>query len=147
MLSFISDLKSHDEAIARWVSHLISPHIVGVIITAAIAFQFSQNPLETLVWLSLLLPLIIVPPLAYLFWLVHKGQLEDIYMPRRETRIRPLTVMMVWLLVCLGLIRYWHAPQIVEGFVLVTIVLVGVLSLVTLYLKIRIQRYYKKLNV
>lgn len=136
MLSFLSVLKSHDEAIARWVSHLISPHIVGVIITAAIAFQFSQNPFETLVWLSLLLPLIIVPPLAYLFWLVHKGQLEDIYMPRRETRIRPLTVIMVWLLVCLGLIRYWRAPQIVEAFVLVTIVLVGVLSLVTLYWKI-----------
>jgi membrane-associated phospholipid phosphatase len=136
LLSFLSVLKSHDEAIARWVSHLISPHIVGVIITAAIAFQFSQNPFETLVWLSLLLPLIIVPPLAYLFWLVHKGQLEDIYMPRRETRIRPLTVIMVWLLVCLGLIRYWRAPQIVEAFVLVTIVLVGVLSLVTLYWKI-----------
>ena len=136
MLSFISIIKYHDEAIARWVSHLISPHIVGVVITAAIAFQYSQNPFETLMWLSLLLPLIIVPPLAYLFWLTYKGQIEDIYMPRRETRIRPLTVMMVWLLVCRGLIRYWAAPQIVEAFVLVTIVLVGILSLVTLFWKI-----------
>jgi len=39
-------------------------------------------------------------------------------------------------LVCRGLIRYWAAPQIVEAFVLVTIVLVGILSLVTLFWKI-----------
>lgn len=129
-------IKTNDEAIARWVSHVISPHIVGVVITAVVSLNFSDNPLETLRWLAVLLPLIVVPPLAYLFWLVHKGTLEDIYMPERSTRVRPLTVLMVWLLVCLGLVRYWEAPRIVESFVLVALVLIAVLSLVTLFWKI-----------
>lgn len=129
-------IKNNDEAIARWISNVISPHIVGVVITSVVSIRYSNNPLEILQWLLLLLPLIVIPPLAYLMWLVNNGTLEDIYMPRRETRVRPLTVLMIWLVVCLGLLRYWQAPQLVEAFLQVTIVLIGVLSLVTLFWKI-----------
>lgn len=129
-------LKVHDEAIARWVSHVISPHIVGVVLTSVITFNYSSNPLEVLAWLALLMPLLAIPPLAYLLWLVHKGTLEDIYMPSRETRLRPLAVLLAWFLLCLGLIRYWEASPIVEVLVISTIVLVGVLSFVTLFWKI-----------
>ncbi len=129
-------IKYHDEAIARWISHVISPHIVGVVLTSVITFSYSDNPLEVLVWLALLMPLLVLPPLGYLLWLVHQGALEDIYMPSRQTRLRPLTVLMVWFFICLGLIRYWEASPIVEAILLSTIVLVGILSLVTLYWKI-----------
>lgn len=134
--SSLALIKSHDEAIARWISHLISPHIVGVVLTSTVSYHYSQNPLEALIWLALLMPLLVAPPLGYLFWLVRKGALEDIYMPKRETRLRPLTVFMIWLFICLGLIRYWEAPVIVESFVLAAIILVSVLSLVTLFWKI-----------
>ena len=129
-------IKNNDEALARWISHVISPHIVGVVLTSVMAFEYSNKPGEVLLWLALLMPLIVTPPLVYLLWLVHIGKVPDIYMPERETRLWPLTVVMVWLLVCLGLIRYWQAPPMVELFVLATLVLVGVLSLVTLFWKI-----------
>ncbi len=129
-------LKNHDEAVARWISHLISPHIVGVILTSIISIQFSDKPLEVLLWLALIIPLLVIPPFVYLLWLVRKGKLEDIYMPNRERRVQPLTVLMFWLLLCLGLIRYWAAPPIVEAFVMIAIVLFSILSLVTLFWKI-----------
>lgn len=129
-------LKTHDEAMARWISHVVSPHIVGVVLTSVITFNYSDNPLEVFIWLALLMPLLVIPPLGYLLWLVHKGALEDIYMPSRQTRLRPLAVLLAWLLLCLGLIRYWEASPIVEVLVLSTIVLVGVLSFVTLFWKI-----------
>ncbi len=125
-----------NEAVARWISHVISPHIVGVVITAVLSLQYSDDPLEVFLWLALLIPFIVIPPLLYLFWLVRHGMIEDIYMPRRETRVRPLIVLLLWLTVCLGLIRYWQAPQIVEAIMWVTLVLVGILSLVTLFWKI-----------
>ena len=129
-------LRDNDEAIARWVSHVISPHIVGVVLVSIVTLNYSNNPIEVLIWLALIMPLIVLPPLGYLLWLVHTGSLEDIYMPSRETRLRPLTVLMVWFFVCLMLIRYWEATPLVEAFVLATMVLVGVLSLVTLFWKI-----------
>lgn len=129
-------IKKHDEAIARWISHVISPHIVGVVITSVFALAFSADPLEILSWLALLMPLMVLPPLIYLFWRVHSGSMADIYMPERESRLRPLSVMLAWLLVCLGLIRYWAAPPMVEAFVLATIVLLGILGVITLFWKI-----------
>jgi membrane-associated phospholipid phosphatase len=129
-------IKNNDEAIARWVSHVISPHIVGVVLTALVSVYYSDNPVEVMKWLLLLIPLLVIPPLGYLFWLVHNGTIEDIYMPVRKTRIRPLTVLMIWLFICLGLIRYWAAPALVEMFVVATIVLVAILSVVTLFWKI-----------
>ncbi len=129
-------IKKHDEAIARWISRVISPHIVGIVLVSTMAIHFSHHPLDVLLWLALLTPLIVLPPLLYLLWLVHTGTLEDIYMPKRATRIRPLVVLMAWLLVCLIMIRYWAAPSLVETFVLSATVLIGILSLVTLFWKI-----------
>ncbi len=129
-------IRNNDEAIARWISHLISPHIVGVVLVSLITLNYSDNPLEVLLWLALLMPLIVIPPLSYLFWLVKTGKLEDIYMPTRETRLRPLTVLMVWFFCCVMLMRYWQAAPLVEGLILAVMVLVGVLSLVTLFWKI-----------
>lgn len=129
-------IKNNDKAIARWISHLISPHMVGIVLVSALAVRFSDKPGTILLWLALLIPLLVAPPLIYLFWLVHKGTIEDIYMPRRETRLRPLAVVMVWLVLCLSLLRYWQAPPIVETFVLSATVLVGILSMVTLFWKI-----------
>ena len=143
LLAFVSStkkriltLKRHDEAVARWVSHVISPHIVGILLTAVVSVHYSANPWETLGWLAVLVPLIIVPPLAYVLWLVHIGSLEDIYMPRRESRMRPLLVMMLWLMVCLGLMHYWAAPAIVEAITMISLVMLGILSVVTLFWKI-----------
>lgn len=129
-------IKKHDEAIARWISHVVSPHIVGVVLTSAVALQYSPNPVEALMWLAGLMPLLVLPPIGYLLWLVRQGTLADIYMPERETRLRPLTFIMVWALVCLMLARRWEAPLVVEFFVVAAIVLTGILSLVTLFWKI-----------
>jgi membrane-associated phospholipid phosphatase len=129
-------IKNNDEIIARWISHVVSPHIVGVVMTSTMALEYSPDPVKALLWLFGLMPLLVLPPLGYLMWLVRRGKLIDIYMPDRETRLGPLTLMMVWLLVCWSLIRYWEAPSVVELFVLAATVMIGVLSLVTLFWKI-----------
>lgn len=143
MMSFLAPMKrtfriikTNDEAIARWISHVVSPHVVGIVLTAALSYQYSDSPMETVLWLLVLIPLVVVPPFAYILWLVQKGTLEDIYMPRRETRMRPLVMMFAWMLLCIGLVRYWHAPVVVETILMMGLVLLGVLSVVTLFWKI-----------
>ena len=137
ILRTIAVIKKNDEAIARWISHIISPHIVGVVLTAFIAVKYSDESLsEVLTWLAVLIPLLVIPPMVYLLWLVNKGHIEDIYMPKRETRLRPLLVVLVWLIACLWLIDYWDAPALVWAFVMATIVLITILSVVTFFWKI-----------
>jgi membrane-associated phospholipid phosphatase len=129
-------LKDNDVVIARWTSHIISPHIVGVILTSMITLRYSQDPSMAFLWLLVLLPVLVLPPLGYVMWLVRQGKLADIYMPDRETRLRPLTVMMVWALICWLFTRHFGAPPVVEVFVLSTAIMIGLLSLVTLFWKI-----------
>jgi membrane-associated phospholipid phosphatase len=129
-------IKNNDEAIARWISHVISPHIVGVLVISALSLQYSHNLFTDSLWLLLLMPMLAIPPLTYLLWRVRRGTLEDIYMPDRKTRIIPLVIVMSWLLICLSLIHYLSAPLIIEILVMATMVLVGALSLVTLFWKI-----------
>ncbi len=129
-------LKQNDEAIARWVSHIVSPHIVLVVITSAITLSFSQNPVRVLQWLVGVLSLVVIPPVLYLLWLVYTGFLVDIHMPNRKARLRPLAVSILWMLFCLGLIHYWQAPQVVQLFVFAATVLTGILGLITLFWKI-----------
>jgi membrane-associated phospholipid phosphatase len=129
-------IRNNDEIIARWISHIISPHIVGVLLTVMVTLRYSPNPTMAFLWLVVLMPLLVLPPLGYLWWLVRQGYLTDIYMPNRETRLRPLTVMMIWSLICWLFIRYVQAPPVVEVFVLSAAIMIGVLSLVTLFWKI-----------
>ncbi len=129
-------IQKHDKAIARWISHVISPHIVGIILAGAIAVRFSDRPALALMWLAGLVPVLVLPPLGYLLWLVHRGTIEDIYMPERRTRLRPLGVLLGWLLICLGLMYYWGAPAEVQVVVWAALVLVILLGIVTLFWKI-----------
>jgi membrane-associated phospholipid phosphatase len=131
----VAIIRAKDESLARLVSHVISPHVVGIVLTTIMAFQYGENPWETLGWLALLVPMVSLPPFLYVVWLVHTGTLEDIYMPRRETRTRPLVVMIIWIIICLGLIRYWHAPVVVETLLVIGLGLRGVVSVVTLFWK------------
>lgn len=132
----IALIKANDEAIARWVSHVISPHIVGVVLASLITINYSTNPTEVLLWLALLMPLLVLPPLGYILWLVHTGAIVDMYMPDRRTRLRPLAVLLAWTAFCLGLTRYWEATPLVEVLIFSVMVLVGILSVVTLFWKI-----------
>lgn len=131
-----SSFKRHDLVIARWVSHLISPHIVAVIMVCGLTFGYSHNPAQDFLWLLFLIPLVVFPPIGYILWLVHTGYLEDFYMPNRAKRLRPLAVLIVWLLICWALIPYWHVPIIVEIVLSITIVLVSLMSLITMVWKI-----------
>ncbi len=62
----ISVIKKNDEAIARWISHLISPHIVGIALTAFLAVKYSDESLaEVLTWAT--------SSLAWRMWLASRS--------------------------------------------------------------------------
>ncbi len=129
-------LKIYEQVIARWVSHVVSPHIMAILFTVYMTMAYSPTPWQALWWLILTVPFITVPPTGYVLWLVHTGHLEDFYMPQRAQRLRPLIVMMVWFVICLKLLQYWQAPAIVGAIVSIGTVLVGILSIVTLFWKV-----------
>jgi membrane-associated phospholipid phosphatase len=129
-------LKAHDEAMARWISNVLSPPIVATCFAIAFFSYIVPDPRMSWRWILLTLPAIMLPPLAYVIWLVHRGELGDIHMPVRETRLKPLSVMMVWLLFCILMLQKWDAPRSLDLLLLTVLVELSVLSLITLFWQI-----------
>jgi membrane-associated phospholipid phosphatase len=129
-------LRAHDEAIARWVSNVLSPPVVATFLAVGFVNFITPEPGMLWHWLLLALPLAALPPLAYVVWLVRRGELADIHMPHRQARLKPLGVMMVWLLICIVLLHSWGAPRALDLFLMAALFQIGVLSLVTFFWQI-----------
>lgn len=130
------DSKRFDFILAYWVSHIVSPPVVAIVLTCGLTFKFSDNPLKALLWLLLAVPFMAVPPITYIKWLVYIGYLEDFYMPNRAKRLLPATVTVIWLFMGWGLLHYWQAPVIVDLLAYTIVVLVTILTLITLLWKV-----------
>ncbi len=129
-------LRDHDEAMARWISNVLSPPVVAGFLAVGFVTYIAPDPGVLWRWLILTLPLVSLPPLAYVIWLVRRGELDDIHMPRRQARLKPLGVIMTWLLICIILLHSLGAPPALDLFLLAALFQVGVLSLVTLFWQI-----------
>jgi len=129
-------LKAHDEAIARWVSNVLSPPVIASLLAIGFARFIAPDPDQLLCWLAFSLPTILLPPLGYVVWLVRRGELADIHMPLRGSRIKPLGVITAWLFVCTILLYLWGAPPALSLFLATALLQLGILSLVTLFWQI-----------
>jgi membrane-associated phospholipid phosphatase len=129
-------LNAHDEAIARWVSNVLSPPLIASLLAIGFARFVVPNSDVLWGWLLFSLPLISLPPLVYVIWLVRRGELADIHMPQRRSRIKPLGVMTSWLVVCMVLLSRWGAPAALNLFLVGALLQIGILSLVTLFWQI-----------
>jgi hypothetical protein len=121
---------------ARWVSNILSPPVVGSFLALGFVGFVAPNPKELWRWLELTIPLVTLPPLTYVVWLVRRGELADIHMPDRQARVKPLAVILGWMLICTLLLHAWGAPLALHLFLLAVLLLVGLLSLVTLFWQI-----------
>jgi hypothetical protein len=129
-------LQAHDEAMARWVSNVLSPPLVASFLAVGFVGFIAPEPRVLWRWLMLALPLVSLPPLVYVVWLVRRGELADIHMPHRQARLKPLSVILTWMLMCTLLLHNWGAPPALDLFLLTALFQIGVLSLVTLFWQI-----------
>jgi membrane-associated phospholipid phosphatase len=83
-----------DEHLARWVSRLFSPPLLGFI--GFFLIVMSIGTLDAWLWAGFYLVLGILFPIFYIIWNMRTGQISDFHMRIREQRIRP----MFFLLAC-----------------------------------------------
>ena len=142
-MSFLSSSKGwlvgvleYETALARFISNFFSPPVVGILTAIAFIVYTVPQPQRVLIWLVGVLPLLTIPPLAYVVWLVRTGELADIHMPNRHSRIKPLAVILSWSIACLLFLNYWGAPSILILVMLATLGYLIVMSAITLFWKI-----------
>lgn len=124
--------RNWDLWLARWVSRLFSPPLLGLIGALLLAVWLPSLS----GWLSVYLLLALVLPVGYTIYLVRVGLLSDFHMQIREQRIRPMTFTLVCGAVAWGTLTLGRAPRLLMVFSLASALQTAFLLLVTLRWKI-----------
>lgn len=123
--------------LAWWVTQIGSPPILGLIAGLIVAASSGQPAGWWQMGLYTLLTLLL--PLAYIFWLLRRGEISDFHMPLRQERLKPMgmslaTAVCGWLL----LLRL-AAPPLLLALATANLLQSFLYALITLRWKISIH--------
>jgi membrane-associated phospholipid phosphatase len=125
-----------DHAWARWVSDVISPPVVWVVVSLVVALAFSDSLTEALYWAGLYSLFVCIVPVMYIFYSVYTGEIGDIHMQYRHERYKPLFITIVANFLALGLLHVQGAPVAMKLLATMSLIEVAIISFITLYWQI-----------
>ncbi len=125
-----------DHAWARWVSDVISPPVVWVVVSLVVAVAFSDSLLEALYWAGLYSLFVCIVPVIFIFYSVYTGEIGDIHMQYRHERYKPLFITIVANCLALGLLYVQGAPVAMKLLATMSLIEVTIISFITLYWQI-----------
>ncbi len=134
-LSRILESLNHPNAIARLLSDIFNPALVMVGLTIGVV-SYGSSGYSGWVWLLWSLPVLSLPPIAYIGWLVRHGEAVDIHLPNRQTRLKPLIFTLVWMSVWVVLLSYFDMAEVLVSLLKGALLQFTILSLITLFWKI-----------
>jgi hypothetical protein len=92
---------------ARLVSDVISPPVVMGLLAIALAIRDGRSPMERLLLSVFILMVALLAPLVYIFSRVRRGKVEDIHMPNRHERYKPLAFSLICIIIVWVGVRLW----------------------------------------
>lgn len=123
--------KTRINTIAKWISDIINPVFGGIFVIGLMVYRILPTPKEALIWLTISVAVTAIPTMLYVLHLVKIGYLEDIYMPDRARRMKPIAVIMGWLLISLGILNFIGAPKAMLYLLVAVIAQVTLLGIIT----------------
>lgn len=122
--------------LAKFVSDVINPVFSGIFAVVLAVLHLTEQPGLALIWLTLMLVVAAVPPLGYVIYLVKTGYLADIHMPDRDKRIKPISIIFLWLSVTVVFLYILDAPNLIILMLEAAVVQIVLLWLITLLWKV-----------
>ncbi len=96
---------------ARILSNVINPVFAGIFAVGLLMLRIVPSPAEAFKWLGITVAITAIPTLTYVLYLVHTGYLIDIHMPEQDKRIKPIAVILGWLVISMGILKLINAPN------------------------------------
>lgn len=117
---------------ARLVSNVLSPPVVWAALAFPIAFRDAPSQEQALVWAAIYISLVCLLPALYIAVMVWRGSITDIHMEKREQRLRPFLVSILFTTIAWWVLRFLGAPAVLPFFALFSLVQIIVMALITL---------------
>jgi membrane-associated phospholipid phosphatase len=122
------------DTLARALANVLSPPVATIIILLLVSGRIGAA--EAWRWAALCSAIAIVPPVAYVAWLTHRGLVTDMHLPLREERTRPFVAALLSSAAALVVMDVLGAPTLLVVSSATAWLLTTMLFLITLRWKI-----------
>jgi len=125
--------------IARTISYIFDGSFISIPVFLIICMVVVDNKIEAIKWASICLLFGTVIPYLYIGFLYKKREINDMHIPRREDRIKPLVVSSISYMVCFIILNVLEGPLFLKSIFAVSIVSSIILTVVTYFWKISLH--------
>jgi membrane-associated phospholipid phosphatase len=121
---------------ARIISNVFDGTWLSIPVLFAICSAVAGNVIHAIGWALLLILFIVLLPYSYLLRLFRKKELNDLHVPERRQRIKPLLITTVSYIFGLCFFILIGAPKFLICLIMIYLVSTAVFTLITLFWKI-----------
>ena len=122
--------------VATTISYIFDGSFISVPIFLIICLMVVDNKIEAINWALLCLLFGTVVPYLYIYFLYKKKKINDMHMPEKENRIKPMVVACISYIICFIILYVLEGPKILKSIFAVIIVSTVILTIITYFWKI-----------
>lgn len=129
-------VESEEHAWAFFVSHLLSPPVVWAVWIYAIAWTYSAERGQNLLFASLFAAAVCAAPILFVSLMVRNGRIGDLHMRESRERFIPYSIAIVGGLICTIAFSHLGADPIFYLVTLATIVELALMLVATVFIHV-----------
>ncbi|MEA2016159.1 MAG: hypothetical protein U9O59_05590 [Actinomycetota bacterium] len=125
--------------IAKAISYVFDGSVISIPIFLVICIMIVDNTIEAMAWASICLLFGTVIPYLYVILLYRKKEIDDMHIPRKEDRIKPMLVSFVSYTLCLIILYILDGPLFLKSVFAISVASVVIFTVITYFWKISLH--------
>lgn len=124
---------------AKIISYVFDGSFISIPILLIICLIVVDNKIEAVGWAFLCLLFGVVIPYLYVVFLYKKKEINNIHIPKKEDRIKPLLVSCISYTICFIVLYVLDGPLFLKSIFAVSVVSIIILTIITYFWKISLH--------
>jgi len=125
--------------VAKAISYIFDGSVISVPIFLVICLMIVDNKVEAVVWAFICLLFGTVIPYLYISLLYRNKEIDDMHIPNREDRIKPMLVSFASYTMCLVILYVLEGPLFLKSIFAVSVVSTVIFTIITYFWKISLH--------
>ena len=141
ILSFLltGRLKDFMNKTAKILSYIFDGSFISIPIFLVICLMIVESKIAAVGWALLCLLFGIIIPYLYMYFLYKKKRINDMHVPRKEDRIKPLVVSCTSYIICFFMLYALEGPLFLKSIFAISIISTIILTVITYFWKISLH--------
>ncbi|MFA5015207.1 MAG: hypothetical protein WC549_06680 [Actinomycetota bacterium] len=124
---------------AKIISYIFDGSFISIPILLVICLIVVENKLEAVGWAFLCLLFSVIIPYLYIGFLYKKKEIDNMHIPKKENRMKPLLLSCASYIVCFIILYVLDGPIFLKSIFAVSVVSTIILTIITYFWKISIH--------